>query len=255
MRLKRLEKMIGKERDGTERSRLQAAKMRKEGMSIRGIAGGLCKPYSTVRDWLVRMHRKGPRGRYNKRRGRRKRILDNQILRKLKGWLAEGPAAHGFKSSDWHLDMILELLKRKAGVECSGRTLTRALRRVHLSYRKRSRPVPHNSVSEEEQEAFMAGARIAELRGLRYAVFAGDEWSSQMWTGNGYVWRPAGGRDIVMTRLAGGTVKAFCALGEGSVCVMPADSANSEEFLRFVRAVRERFYCVIVTCPKLPTIF
>ena len=29
----------------------------------------------------------------------------------LKGWLAEGPARHGFKSSDWHLGMILELLK------------------------------------------------------------------------------------------------------------------------------------------------
>ena len=70
---------------------------------------------------------------------------------------------------------------------------------MHFSYRKISRPVPHNSASVEEQEAFMAeaGARIAELRGNGYAVFAGDEWSAQLWTGNGYAWRPAGGRDTV----------------------------------------------------------
>ena len=71
----------------------------------------------------------GPKGRFNKRRRNRKRILDNQILRMLKGWLAEGPARHDFKSSDWHLDMILELLRQKAKVACSGRTLERALRR------------------------------------------------------------------------------------------------------------------------------
>ena len=142
MRLKRLKKMIGRERDGAERSRLLSALMRKKGTSIRGIAGELCKPYSTVRDWLVRMHRKGPRDRFNKRRARRKRILDNQVLRNLKGWLGEGPARHGFKPSDWHLDMILNLLDRKAGIACSGRTLARALRRIRLSYRKRSRPVP-----------------------------------------------------------------------------------------------------------------
>ena len=57
LRLKRLEKMIGREREGTERSRLQAARMRKEGMSIRGIAGVLRRPYSAIRDWLVRLHR------------------------------------------------------------------------------------------------------------------------------------------------------------------------------------------------------
>ena len=136
----------------------------------------LRRPYSTIRDWLVRLHRRGPRGRFDRRRGKRKRILDNQVLRKLKAWLAEDPAAHGFQSSDWHLDMILELLRTRAWTQCSGRTLERALRRMHFSYRKISRPVPHNSTSDEEQEAFMkeVGNRIAELRGLEYAVFADE---------------------------------------------------------------------------------
>ena len=111
---------------------------------------------------------------------------------------------------------------------------------MHFSYRKISRPVPHNSASVEEQEAFMAeaGARIAELRGNGYAVFAGDEWSAQLWTGNGYAWRPAGGRDTVMTRFSNGSAKAFCALGEGAVRTMPADRTDSKGFLRFLEALR-----------------
>ena len=162
VRLKRLKRRIRGERDGVERSRLQAAKMRKEEKSIREIAGETCRAYSTVRDWLVKMRRKGPRGRFNKRRRNRKRILDNAVLKKLKRWLADGPRAHGFKSTDWHLDMILDLLGRKAGIACGRRTLERAPRRVYFSHRKRNRPVPYNSPSKEEQEAFMreAGARM-----------------------------------------------------------------------------------------------
>ena len=37
--------------------------------------------------------------------------------------------------------MILELLRQRAGVACSGRTLERVLRKIHFSYRKISRPV------------------------------------------------------------------------------------------------------------------
>ena len=61
VRLKRTKRMVDRERDGTERSRLQATKMRKAERSIGEIAGELCNPSSTVHDWLVRMHRRGPR--------------------------------------------------------------------------------------------------------------------------------------------------------------------------------------------------
>ena len=57
--------------------------------------------------------------------------------------------------------------------------------------------------------------------------------------GNIYAWRPAERCDAITTRLAGGTVKVFCALGEGTVRVMPADSADSEGFLRFLKAIHK----------------
>ena len=103
--------------------------------------GVLFKPYSTIRDWLVKLHRRGPRGRFNKRRGRRKRALNNGILKEMRGWLSEEPK-YGFKSGNWHLDMIKVTLERNRGVVCSGRTPRWALRKTHLSCRKASRTVP-----------------------------------------------------------------------------------------------------------------
>ena len=115
------------------------------GLSIREIARRLFKPYSTIRDWLVKLHRQGPRGRFNKRRGCRKRILNNAILKGMKRWLSEKPGKYGFKSGNWHLDMVKVMLEQNHGVVCSDRTLRRALRKIHFSYRKASGTVPHNS--------------------------------------------------------------------------------------------------------------
>ena len=87
----RLDSEIKNEKGGTVKFRLLACSMRKSGKSIRKVAGDLHMAYSTVRDSLVRMHKRGLAGRFDKRRRGRKRVLSNADLKKLKGWLAEGP--------------------------------------------------------------------------------------------------------------------------------------------------------------------
>ena len=82
---------------GVEKPRLLAARMRKEGKSIRQIARTLCKPYSTVHDWLVRMHRRGSKGRFDKKRRGGKRLLSNGCLKRLRRLLYEDPQEHGFE--------------------------------------------------------------------------------------------------------------------------------------------------------------
>ena len=62
----------------------------------------------------------------------------------MRGWLSEEPGKYGFKSGNWHLDMIKVMLERNRGVVCSDRTPRRALRKIHFSHRKASRTVPHN---------------------------------------------------------------------------------------------------------------
>ena len=115
VRLNRLIKMAGRTKEGVEKFRLLAARMRKEGKSIREIAYGLCKPYSTVRDWLLRMHVYGPKGRFSRKRRGRKRMLGNADLKRLNRWLDDTPEKHGFKSLSWQFDMILKLIKRELG--------------------------------------------------------------------------------------------------------------------------------------------
>ena len=201
VRLNRLVKMAGRTKEGVEKFRLLAARMRKEGKSIREIAYELCKPYSTVRDWLLRMHAYGPKGRFSRKRRGRRRMLGNADLKRLNRWLDDTPEKHGFKSLSWQFDMILKLIKRELGVACSWRTLQRVLRKIHFSYRKR-RNVPHNSASEEVQEKFRRETCALIEGRLRdgYAVATGDEGTVQRSPSNGYGWRRTGWHDTVLTR-------------------------------------------------------
>ena len=65
---RRLTGAIEGEKDPTARFRLLACRFRENGYSIRKICRGLGMPYSTVRDWLVRMSKRGLKGRFNRRR-------------------------------------------------------------------------------------------------------------------------------------------------------------------------------------------
>ena len=242
VRLNRLVKMAGRTKEGVEKFRLLAARMRKEGKSIREIAYGLCKPYSTVRDWLLRMHAYGPKGRFSRKRRGRRRMLGNADLKRLNRWLDDTPEKHGFKSLSWQFDMILKLIKRELGVACSWRTLQRVLRKIHFSYRKR-RNVPHNSASEEVQEKFRRGTCALIEGRLRdgYAVATGDEGTVQRSPSNGYGWRRTGWHDTVLTSFSKESVKVFCAVGEGRLHVWTADATNSKTFVTMLRRPHRKY--------------
>ena len=82
--LKRLIKAHDKKKAGKSKYRLHAARLRKEGKSIREISRILGVAYSTVRDWLVRMHAGNLNRRFDRRGRGRARILTRRILRKIK---------------------------------------------------------------------------------------------------------------------------------------------------------------------------
>ena len=82
-----LERLAGahqKEKAGKSKYRLHAARLRKEGRGIREISRMLGVPYSTVRDWPVRMHAGNLSRRFDRERGGRAGILSRKILRKIK---------------------------------------------------------------------------------------------------------------------------------------------------------------------------
>ena len=138
--------------------------------------------------------------------------------------------------------MILELIERKFGTVCSLRTLRRILHKTHFSYRK-SRPVPHNSASKEEQEKFKTDTDVL-LEGLRkeeFAILAEDEGKMQTLPENGYGWRPTNGNDTVPTDFSKESVRMFCAVGDGRLHVWPADATNSETFVDVLKDLHRTY--------------
>ena len=101
--------------------------------------------YSTVRDWLVRMHREGAAGGglTKNARGKRRSVAP-EALRFMRRALGSLPEKHGFESGAWSLGMVGAPLKREFGIVCPPRTFWRTLRRMGFSHIK-PRPIPIKS--------------------------------------------------------------------------------------------------------------
>ena len=247
--MKRLTKANAEEKNPLAKLRLLACLFRKRCHSIRKIGKKMVMPYSTVRDWLVRMQERGMRARFNRRHRGRKCKLPGSLFRTVRKWLNREPKEYGFESGSWQLNLIPEMIRGEFGIDCRMRTLRRKLRRIKFSYRK-DRPVPHKTASRKEQEAFKmkAGERARELGREGYAVFVEDEAAAGMSQRPGYGWRRAGGRDTVRTGFSKKSVKLFGIVGREEPYVRMANSTNSETFKEFMEDARKshpKFYMVL----------
>ena len=192
---KRLLQSIRKEKNTVAGDRLRACLHRKEGWSIRRICKIMVRPYSTMRDWLWRMQEGGIRCRHDKERGRRKCKIPKKVFRAVRRWVKKEPSDFKFESGSWQLNLLLEMIRERFGLECNARTLRRWLRRNRLSWRK-SRHVPYKTASKSVQMEFKqkAGEQACQMRAEGYAVFTEDEAAIQTQQNPNYGWRPTGGR-------------------------------------------------------------
>ena len=109
--------------------------------------------YSTVRDWLVRMHAGNLGRRFDRRRTGKKRMLAGATLTYNKRWLNGNPQRYEFEAGSWQTNMVLEMVRKRFKISCRVRALKRVLGRLGFSYRK-PRPISDKSASEAEQEEF-----------------------------------------------------------------------------------------------------
>ena len=236
--LKRLIKAHEMEKAGKSKYRLHAARLRKEGKSIREISRILCVAYSTVRDRLVRMHAGNLSRRFDRRGRGRARILTRRIPRKIKRWLGRDPSRYGCEAGSWQMIMIQDMLYKKFRTRCKTGTLRRALRRFRFSYRK-PRPVPYNSATPEEQERFKAETNLVvnEAAEDGFTVLSCDEMHAHLWSDAGYRWRPTNGHDTIKTSYSKKSVSVFGVLGLDSIHIRTVNACNSETFKGFLRAM------------------
>ena len=142
-----------KETDPKARDRLLVYVMRKEGMSIRGIAERANRSYSTVRDWLVRARDGGLRDRRDRDRPGRPHKLDESQTAELLADLAAGPENCGFETKLWTARIVCAHIEGRFGVAYSLNGVHKLLSRLGLSWRK-LRPGNPKAASEREISEF-----------------------------------------------------------------------------------------------------
>ena len=239
--------MIKRSSPGKARDILVACCKRKEGNGIWFIARELVRSYSTIRGRLVRMVRRGLGGRFDRKSTGRKKILNPQALKKIRGWTRRDPSGYGFGPASWRLDMVNEMIRRETGRHARPRTLRRILLRLGLSYSK-PRPVPRKTAPAEEQDMFKERVKrtILGVSGHGYAVLAVDEAGVMRGTSSGYGWRQAKSRDEVRTGFSTKAVRLFGALGRDRIHVKAVERTNSETFVEFLKELRQEYGRLVI---------
>ena len=107
---KELKNIYKVEKNPKAKVRLLAAICRKEGKTLRDIGELVEYPFTTVRDWLVRMHKNGLGGRYNaKKTGKPPRLTKRQLT-KLDKILSASPEKQGLPFVIWTTKLVQYLI-------------------------------------------------------------------------------------------------------------------------------------------------
>ena len=115
------------------------------------------------------MQEGGIRCRHDKERGRRKCKIPKKVEhagRSVRRWVKKEPSDFKFESGSWQLNLLLEMIRERFGLECNARTLRRWLRRNRLSWRK-SRHVPYKTASQKRANGVQAKGRRAGVPDAR----------------------------------------------------------------------------------------
>ena len=175
--------------------------------------------------------------------------MPKEVFRAVRRWVKKEPSDFKFESGSWQLNLLLEMIRERFGLECNARTLRRWLRRNGLSWRI-SRHVPYRTASKSVQMEFRqkAGEQARQMEATGYAVFVEDEAAVQMQQNPKYGWRPTGGRETNKTTFSTRSIRMFGAMSKDRLIISIVDSTNSETFQEFLEGIRRdhpKFYMVL----------
>ena len=194
---------------------------------------------SCIYDWLRKYHEAGMAG------------LETQtapgavpeVSQEMELWLREivletTPDAHGYDTRLWTRDILAELLFREFGVRVSGRTISRHLRKMKLSYQKPQ----YRAVEQDPEEVrYFLDEKFPRIQRLANKINAEiafeDETGVGISTRHGRTWGKRGKTpEVPATDQRGGYNLLTTVSGEGKMRYSATgEHINSQRFIAFLK--------------------
>jgi len=167
------------------------------------------------------------------------------ITAEIEQWLRKTvletvPADHGYDTRLWTRDILAELLYRRFGVKVSGRTVSRHLTKLGLSYQ-----IPRYSASEQNateverylNDKFPRIQKVADKMGAEIAFE--DEAGINLSARHGGTWGERGKTPKVVATEQRGHLNIFSTVSnEGTLRYHVIDeNINSEKFIEFLKQI------------------
>ena len=244
-----LERMRDMLPSGKPRLRVQAAILRKKGMSVGEIGAALGENPSTIHNWLLRLAEGGLCRIYDRPgTGRPCKLADDERLR-LELFICNGPQACGYARDNWTAELLAHQIMNCFGAKYSASGLLDLVSRMGYSVRK-PQPVPYNSASPEEQAEFREATRRDQMeyrkRGYKVLCFDACAKTDSPSARRGI--RTRGGSDTVSTNHSKKSIQMLGMLGDETLDLMFSKTYNSGDTLRMIRHVHKKYekvYCLM----------
>jgi transposase len=171
---KKLEELYHREKDSKAQLRLLALIHRKDGKTYQEIGDILRKPFTTIKDWIKRVEKRGLKGIYDEQKPGRPFKLTSEEFKDLEMDLAKSPKELGYKQDIWTTGLVRDHIKEKYNVNYGLRNVRKILHKAGFSPQK-ARP-KHYKADKGEQEKFR---REFEKKGVRMRE---KDMRSYVWT-------------------------------------------------------------------------
>ncbi len=210
-----------------------------KGYSPEAVVDMLGFSRSCIYDWLRKYHEAGMAGLETQTAPG----AEAQVSEEMDLWLREivletTPEAHGYDTRLWSRDILAELLSRQFGVEVSGRTISRHLHKMGLSYQKPQ----YRAVEQDPEEIrYFLDEKYPWIQRLAKRIDAEiafeDETGVGVSTRHGWTWGERGKTpQVPATDQRGGYNLLSTVSAEGKLRYSASDeSINSQRFIAFLK--------------------
>jgi transposase len=147
--------------DWREARRRQAGVLKQQGWKQKDIAQALWVSEGAVSQWFSRVEREGEAGLASHPPPGPTPRLSEDHRQQIRGWLAQGAEAHGFRGNVWASRRIRAVIARQYGVHYHPDHVRQLLRQMGLSSQQ---PVERATQRDEEQIAAWAQTRWPTIK-------------------------------------------------------------------------------------------